>query len=141
VEIINTHPDPSGEKTPLFVYLPWQAVHSPYSPVPDWPCSKGCDCTATPMLSCCKAAGAAGAGAGAAATSSTALPNAQGKCGPWPPYPGAPLPLLLLLCCAAADIDTFRSLRWDDPSGGHTDRPNPHHARNAQDVGQLPDGT
>ena len=32
VEIVRAH-DPT---TPLFLYLPWQAVHSPYDPVPGW---------------------------------------------------------------------------------------------------------
>ena len=29
--------------TPLFLYLPWQAVHSPYDQVPGWPYKKGDD--------------------------------------------------------------------------------------------------
>lgn len=32
VEIISSHP----VDKPLFMYLPWQAVHSPYSPVPGY---------------------------------------------------------------------------------------------------------
>ena len=38
----------STTTTPLFLYLPWQAVHSPYNPVPFWPHSDAekCHCIA-----------------------------------------------------------------------------------------------
>ena len=35
VEITQQHPVASG---PLFIYLPWQAVHSPYDLVPGFDC-------------------------------------------------------------------------------------------------------
>ena len=34
VAFVEAHPDP--ETVPFFLYLPWQAVHSPYNPVPCW---------------------------------------------------------------------------------------------------------
>lgn len=38
VAIVEEHPDPAGTTSPLFVYLPWQAVHSPYDAVPGFDC-------------------------------------------------------------------------------------------------------
>jgi arylsulfatase A-like enzyme len=38
VAIVEAHPDPAGATSPLFLYLPWQAVHSPYDNVPGFDC-------------------------------------------------------------------------------------------------------
>ena len=35
LSIVQEHTPPDG---PLFIYLPWQAVHSPYNPVPGFDC-------------------------------------------------------------------------------------------------------